>query len=172
MNNGAGARERPFAPPRFLIDEMLGRLSRWLRILGYDAESVVGVEDGVLLERAAREGRVLLTRDTLLMERRAIRRGEVTAVLVRGDQIVDQLRCVREELDLLRQAEPRCLVCNVRLSLLSRSEAAARVPAYVFQTQHCFRECPSCARVYWRGTHWEHMDRLLREAGYDDGVEA
>ncbi len=172
MGNSTGQQGNALASSRFLVDEMLGRLSRWLRILGYDAEWARDVEDDALLDRAAAEGRVLLTRDTLLMQRRAVRRGQVTAVLVRGDRIIDQLRYLREELGLFRQAESRCVVCNVRLERLGRLEAGLRVPAYVFETQHSFRECPRCARVYWQGTHREHMERLLRDAGYDEGVGA
>lgn len=170
MSNGTGSGGGGPDVARFLVDEMLGRLSRWLRVLGYDAEWARGVEDGALLTRAASEGRVLLTRDTLLMERRAVRRGCVTAVLIRGDRVIDQLRQLRQELGLRRQAEARCLVCNVRLEPLGRVEAAARVPPYVSQTQRSFRECPRCGRVYWRGTHWGRMDRELRDAGYGDAV--
>lgn len=152
-------------PPRLLADEMLGRLARWLRVLGYDTAWKRGVSDDVLLQQAERQGRLLLTRDTLLAQRRAVRRGAVTALLVRHDHLHDQLVQLRADLSLQQVAEPRCLVCNGELRPVTVEYAALRVPPYVAATQTAFRYCTACDRVVWPGTHWDEMLRVLRRAG-------
>jgi uncharacterized protein with PIN domain len=155
-------------PPRFLVDEMLGRLAKWLRALGYDAVWERGVPDADLVDRAEREGRILLTRDTLLMERRPVSRGRVMAVLVRPDRLPEQLVQLRVDLGLVRLPSPRCLTCNAGLLPLPREEASAFVPQYVAQTQSCFTRCPVCRRLYWRATHWKAMEGVMDAAGFGE----
>jgi uncharacterized protein with PIN domain len=150
---------------RFLADSNVGRLARWLRVLGYDAAFEPRLSDGLLVFRALREGRVLLTRDVELTRRRLITTGQVEAVLLTGDQVQDQLRQVRQELDLDDGAAmSRCLECNVPLQPRDPAAVAHRVPPYVRATQRRFSECPRCARVYWPGTHWERMRAQLQRA--------
>ena len=150
---------------RFLADSNVGRLARWLRVLGYDAAFEPRLSDGLLVFRALREGRVLLTRDVELTRRRLITTGQVEAVLLTGDQVQDQLRQVRQELDLDDGAAmSRCLECNVPLQPRDPAAVAHRVPPYVRATQRRFSECPPCARVYWPGTHWERMRAQLQQA--------
>ena len=150
---------------RFLADSNVGRLARWLRVLGYDAAFEPRLSDGLLVFRALREGRVLLTRDVELTRRRLITTGQVEAVLLTGDQVQDQLRQVRQELDLDDGAAmSRCLECNVPLQQRDPATVAHRVPPYVRATQQRFSECPRCARVYWPGTHWERMRAQLQRA--------
>ncbi|HYZ03346.1 MAG TPA: Mut7-C RNAse domain-containing protein, partial [Candidatus Binatia bacterium] len=127
---------------RFLADSNVGRLARWLRVLGYDAAFEPRLSDGLLVFRALREGRVLLTRDVELTRRRLITTGQVEAVLLTGDQVQDQLRQVRQELDLDDGAAmSRCLECNVPLQQKDPATVAHRVPPYVRATQQRFSEC-------------------------------
>lgn len=154
------------AVPRLLVDRTLGRLARWLRLLGYDTVWDRSADPAELLARARSEGRLLLTRDTLLMERRAVRRGQVRAVLVRHDLIADQLQQIRLEEGLERLDSPRCLVCNGTLETRTVEEVRERVPPYVVRTQTRFNYCPVCDRVTWPATHWEDMQRRLAEAGF------
>jgi uncharacterized protein with PIN domain len=138
---------------RFLVDAMLGRLARWLRLLGYDAVYLPQADDHQLVRLARAEDRVLLTRDMELARRRGVR-----SVLIESEQVEAQLEQLYRSLDLsAREAFSRCGECNVPLEALSREEARVRVPPYVFQTQDQFRMCPRCRRVYWRGTHWARM---------------
>jgi uncharacterized protein len=149
--------------PRFLADAMLGRLARRLRALGYDTFYDSGLEDGALAELARREGRILVTRDVELTRRRGL-----SALLIRDDQVTAQLRQVVGELGLNDEAAfTRCIECNTVLRELANGEAKTRVPPYVFETQTRFSECPQCARVYWRGTHWTHMQDLFRSMERD-----
>ena len=151
-----------------LVDGTLGRLARWLRLLGYDAANDGEAGPADLVARAEAEGRVLLTRDTLLVERRAVHRGRVRAVLVRGDTLSEQLEQLRAEEGLRRVGPPRCLVCNGELQHLSVDDVRDRVPPYVAATQASFTYCPVCDRVTWPATHWADMTRRLAEAGLLD----
>jgi len=155
-------------PVNLLVDRTLGRLARWLRLLGYDTIWDGDAGPAELLSRAEREGRVVLTRDTLLVERRAVHRGRVRAVLVRGDLPTDQLRQLQAEEGLHRVGPPRCLVCNSALDDLSPDQVRHRVPPYVAATQAKFTYCPVCDRVTWSATHWDDMRRRLGEAGLVD----
>ena len=144
--------------PRFLADANVGRLARWLRAYGYDAAYAAHIDDSQLIGRALAEGRVLLTRDGGLMQRRVVARGSLPAVLLRSDRVDDQLRQVVGELELAGdRALSRCLECNVELEPRPKAEVSERLPPHVRATQVRFSECPRCGRVYWPGTHWQRM---------------
>jgi len=141
---------------------MLGRLAKWLRVLGYDTVFSPSLDDPELACIARAEQRVLLTRDTALARRKGLR-----AVLIRSDQPREQLLQVVTELDkpLAGATLSRCLRCNSALLDVSREVVAGLVPPYVLATQTAFRRCPRCGRVYWRGTHWQRMQERIRELG-------
>jgi uncharacterized protein with PIN domain len=147
---------------RFLADSNVGRLARWLRALGYDAAYEPHIEDAALVRRALGEGRILLTRDLDLTQRRVIASGQLKAILLKDDGVRDQLRQVARELELdAVQALSRCLECNLELEPRTPAEVAERVPPYVRKTQDRYSECPRCGRVYWAGTHWARMHEVL-----------
>ena len=144
---------------KFLADTMLGRLAKWLRLLGYDTAYRPELDDAALARLARVEQRVLLTRDMELTRRRG-----VPNVLIASDKTTEQLAQVFRELRLhAREAFTRCAECNVRLKAIDRDEAKARVPRYVWETQSRFRACPRCQRVYWRGTHWARILAQLED---------
>jgi uncharacterized protein with PIN domain len=141
----------------FIVDAMLGTLAKWLRILGYDALFDPALDDYQLMRLARAQDRVLLTRDRKLARQRGVR-----ALLITSEHLDDQIRQVLADLDLEPdQSFSRCPVCNEPLQPLDRESARARVPAYVAQTHETFKICPACRRIYWRGTHWQHMDEFL-----------
>lgn len=147
------------AAPRVLCDEMLGRLARWLRLLGLDVAYVKGVDDDVLVEAAQREGRVLVTRDEALAAR------VPGSILVRSLDAAVQLR---EVLAVLGPPDPalrmsRCSLCNAVLEALPRAQAEGRVPPSVWAAHEAYWRCPSCDRVYWRGTHTARIEQDLRD---------
>ena len=151
--------------PKFVVDVNVGRLAKWLRVLGYDALFVHDIDDVGLVRIAQREGRIVLTKDGRLLERRLFTSGQLKAVRIRGDHFMEQVRQVVAELGLVTANDfSRCIECNVALHGLDNEQVRERVPPYVFQTQEGFKECPNCQKVYWRGTHWRNMKQDLTRA--------
>ena len=138
---------------KFLVDSMLGRLAKWLRILGYDTLYFSSLEDSDLVRIARAEGRMVLTRDREMTRRRGI-----DCLFVENEHFREQIRQVLRDLNLQADSSfTRCPVCNTPLQPLEKRDAQGRVPPYVYKTQERFSLCPGCQRIYWRGTHWERM---------------
>ncbi len=152
---------------KFIVDQNVGKLARWLRMMGYDSLFFTGEDDGAMVKQALVEGRVILTRDTEIMQRRVVSEGRLRAVLFRSETPEQQMRQLLGEFDLIGLARPftLCLECNQPLVPRSREEVKDCVPPYVYATQTQYMECPACRRLYWRGTHWEAMKRKLEEIG-------
>ena len=148
---------------KFIVDNNVGKLAKWLRIMGYDSVFFADIDDSRMVARALAEDRVILTRDTEIMKRRVVTIGRLKAILLTSEESEEQLRKVIETLNLDCQFSPFtiCLECNQPLVEKSKDEVKDRVPAHVFQTQNQYMECPTCQRIYWRGTHWEAMSRKL-----------
>ena len=144
---------------KFVADSMLGKLARWLRILSYDTAYDPFVDDDDLLDQARSEGRILLTRDRPLADRAP----DGSCLLVEHGHLDDQIaQLVRTlGLDLDREPFTRCLICNVPTEDVSEHKVGDRVPPYVLKRHSRFHECPSCERVYWRGTHLDRMAERL-----------
>ena len=144
---------------KFIVDSNVGKLAKWLRMLGYDAVFFEGDDDAYMIDRALKEDRVILTRDTQVMKRGVITSGRLKAILIDSDKPESQVLQVIETLHLDFQSKPFtiCLECNNPLEERSKEEIKDRVPPYVFQTQQQYMECPVCQRIYWRGTHWQAM---------------
>jgi uncharacterized protein with PIN domain len=138
---------------------MLGRLAKWLRILGYDTAYFAQIEDRELVRIARAEGRILLTRD-----REVTRRKGVRSLFVVSDRFEDQLGQLLRDLDLdMDSFQSRCARCNIILRSISKAEVKDRVPAFVFRKHEQFTLCSQCGRVYWRGTHWERMRQRIED---------
>jgi uncharacterized protein with PIN domain len=175
MESDPGAPRENGEAPRFLADAMLGRLARWLRILGFDAEYFPG-EDDDLLRKARLEGRVLLSRDTHLIQRCAVESrpgpgpgaGLLSAHLfIQSDHVMEQLRQVVAALglDLATPRPHRCTCCNMVLQSRDKGEVLGLVPEFVWSQHQSFWACPGCRRIYWPGTHWRRMEETIRGLG-------
>lgn len=149
----------------FIADSNVGKLARWLRMMGYDALYFDHIEDGELVQIAMRESRVVLTRDTHIMKRRPVSTGRLKVILARSDRTREQLVQVINDLDLdCRTAEfTRCMECNAGLISRQPQDVQGKVPPYVYLTQTQYMQCPSCDRIYWRGTHWQRMKMELEK---------
>ena len=150
---------------RFIVDNNVGKLAKWLRIMGYDTLFFDGSDDSRMIAIALAEGRVILTRDTQIMRRRVVTNGRLKAILIQGDEPEQQIRQVIDTLNLDCRFMPFaiCLECNQPLLERSREQVKDLVPPYVFQTQSQYMECPACHRIYWRGTHWQAMTKKLEK---------
>jgi uncharacterized protein with PIN domain/sulfur carrier protein ThiS len=152
----------PLREPRFVLDVHLGRLARLLRMLGFDSAYSNTADDQSLAAVSRLENRIVLTRDRELLKRTSVSHG----YWVRSADPTQQLLEVLRRFDLRNRIQPfsLCLRCNKPLAAVSRQEAADRVPAYVLDHYQEFRRCPECARLYWRGSHWENMRKFLEES--------
>ena len=159
---------------RFIVDHNVGKLARWLRMMGYDTLFFNGDDDSRMIATALAEGRVILTRDTRIMERRLVTTGRLKAILIGYETPELQIKQVIETLNLDIHFRPFsiCLECNQPLAERSREQVRERVPPYVYQTQEQYMECPVCHRIYWRGTHWQAMTRKLERFMSYQGREA
>ena len=145
---------------KFLCDHMLGTLAKWLRFLGYDTAYPGPLEDAALMETCAREGRVLLTRDKELASRAP------NALRIQSEILEKQMEEVTKAFGLRTdRALSLCSLCNVQIVPLPREEARGQVPEGVFARQTEFWRCPSCHRVYWKGSHYDAMRRQIESLG-------
>jgi len=149
---------------KFVVDMNVGKLARLLRMMGYDALLFRGQDDGDLVNQALAEGRVLLTKDGQVFQRRVVRLGRLKTLRIEGEDPFLQLRQVVEAYGLKYDHRPfsLCLECNRPLEPRTKEEVKGLVPPFVYQHQEEFHQCPSCKRLYWRGTHWRHMGHVLR----------
>lgn len=146
---------------KFFADAMLGKLAKWLRVVGCDTLYAPAIDDAELAERAFSEQRVILTRDVLLIRRRLVRDNHL---FIKGDAWQVQLRQVVEafHIDPFAQLLTRCLRCNEPLKTVSKSELNEKVPPFVFEMQENFKACPACSRIFWSATHRQQMEEQLR----------
>ena len=150
---------------RFIADHNVGKLAKWLRMMGYDTLFFTGEDDWEMVIKALRENRILLTRDTGIMKMGVVTSGRVRAILIESDRSEEQLRQVNSEVPLDdSRFLTLCLECNRMLEERTKEQVKDRVPPYVFKTQEHYMECPSCHRIYWKGTHWQSMASRLEKA--------
>jgi uncharacterized protein len=144
---------------RFALDTHLRRLATYLRMLGFDAFYETTCDDQELSRISSHGTRILLTRD-----RGLLKRGEVTyGYFVRATEPRRQLLEVLRRFNLFRSVAPfqRCLRCNAQLQPISKQSILDRLPARTAECYHEFQICPGCDRLYWPGSHYEHMLRFI-----------
>lgn len=139
---------------KFIVDFMLGKLSRNLRLLGFDAEYVRHIDREDLISRLLDEQRILLTRAHNLPKRDDI-------YVVNSDAHPEQTREVIRVFDLTPKPFTRCVVCNFPLKRVRKPDVEEYVPPYVFETQSEFSRCDRCGRIYWKGTHYERIKKFI-----------
>jgi uncharacterized protein len=142
---------------KLACDAMCGGLARWLRVLGVDTSYTPGIDDGDLVVHALAEGRIVLSSDRRLFERKFFTNGQLRGLqLPVGLKLYDQVRFVARELRLT-PAFPRCTLCNGELETVSRADVADVVPARSLIWATEFNRCRACGHVYWQGTHWQRI---------------
>ncbi len=155
-------REHPLRDPRFLADVHLGKLARYLRMLGFDTLLAKdGVADGELSRLAARQRRMVLTRDRALLMRKEVTRG----CYIRRGRPREQLAQVIRRLDLGDSLRPftRCIRCNEPLQgPLPKAQVWQQLPPRTREAFAEFWRCSACAKLYWRGSHFARMQAIIQ----------
>jgi hypothetical protein len=148
---------------KFLLTKELGRLVKWLRILGLDTEYFKQDNTGSLIIEALRSGRIIITRNHHLP-----RSGGVKIMVIEAERIKQQVADILKALKIEPAAKTmftRCTICNETLETVEKDKVQHKVPEYVFKTQQDFITCPKCKRIYWQGTHWGNVRHCLEEIG-------
>ncbi len=152
---------------KFIVDRMLGKLAKQLRMLGYDTLYYRGEGDDPLIRLAREEERIILTRSKKLTGRGP----EDVIIRITEDDPSLQLKELIESwaIELNERAVfSRCLLCNAALNPIPREEAQGWVPDFIFHQQEEFFQCPQCQRIYWPGSHLENMKRRIKELQISD----
>ena len=149
--------------PCFAAEKTLGRLTKWLRLLGFDTWYEPEFAGKKFFE-ALEKDRILLTRTRRIQNQFASRR----LIFVESDHLAQQLNQIFRELSLsASQTRPfsRCLQCNAPIVIVEKASILGRVPDYIFETHDRFQRCPECERIYWPGSHtrrsFEKIQQLL-----------
>ena len=147
---------------KFIVDRMLGKLAKQLRMLGYDTVYYRGEDLYSLIRLARQEGRVILTRNTKLIPRRP---EDVIVRITEDDPLLQLKELIQKETIEMNEGKTfsRCLLCNTVLDPTSRREVEGKVPDFIFHQHKEFFRCPQCQRIYWPGSHLENMQRRIKE---------
>ncbi|MFH1347961.1 MAG: Mut7-C RNAse domain-containing protein [Candidatus Margulisiibacteriota bacterium] len=146
--------------PKFIVDDMLGKLAARLRMLGFDATYYGDSADSFMLRKSTEEDRVLLTRDLALTRFKG-----ANALFIKSKKLKDQLKEVIEKYDLKispKNMFSRCSVCNEPLKDVKKQKAKEKVPPLVYKLFDEFAYCPKCDKYYWKGTHYEKIIEELK----------
>lgn len=150
---------------KFLTDGMLGKLTRWLRILGQDVKYSVNFNDAELIALAKKEHRVLLTRDFELYQRSAAK--QLNAFYVEAKNETERLAELSRRFAFPLQVDvttSRCPKCNGKLRPIPKEKAVGKVEENTFENYDEFWRCTHCGKIYWRGAHWGRISAMLEEA--------
>ena len=153
-------RPRPLREPRFVLDVHLGKLARYLRLLGFDARYERDFADAAIAAISVAERRIILTRDKGLLKRKEVTRG----YWLRNTQPRLQIAELVDVLDLRRSVKvfTRCMVCNHRLETVNETDVRAMLPAGLRGQFGRVAHCPGCKRLYWPGSHYDRLADLVR----------
>ena len=148
---------------KFIVTKELGKLARWLRILGFDTVYYTSDNMGSLIIEALRGDRVIVTR-----RRAKIDELDKRTVVITSSELKEQLRELRTKLNLHFDESKmfsRCVLCNSILFKTDKDSVKNEVPEYVFNTHNIFMKCNCCKKIYWEGTHWGNIKNVLSSLG-------
>ena len=152
-------RPRPLREPRFVLDAHLGKLARHLRMAGFDCLYRNDYRDSEIITASLAEHRVILTRDKGLLKQRLVTHGYFVRRTESEEQLCEVVRALQLETGL--RPFTRCRECNAGLRDAPKAEVLARLPPKVRAAYDRFQLCPGCGRIYWEGTHYARLRRLL-----------
>lgn len=159
-------RPNPLRKTKFIVDTHLGKLARYLRMLGFDTLYKPEYSSGEIIQLALKEHRIILSNSRELLKHKSITHG----YCINNYNPLDQLRRVVQRFFLWDKMVPfsRCMLCNAGLQPITKEEILDRLPPKVKKGQQEFKICPVCQRIYWKGTHYEKMMRMIEKLGNSD----
>lgn len=153
-------RPQPLREPKFVADVHLGKLTRYLRMMGFDVLYRNNIDDEEIVKISVNERRAILTKDLGILKRNAVTHGH----WVRSNTIKKQVTEVINRFDLKKSIKEftLCIDCNQALVPISKSEILDELPQKVAESQTAFSRCPSCNKNYWMGTHYQKMHAFIQ----------
>lgn len=145
----------------FIADFMVGRLCKWLRILGYDVKYFKETNRSEIIYESLKERRIILTRDRNLSKKKAW-----DIILIKNDLLEEQILQLVKERGLEIEEErlfTRCTICNIEVKKIKKEEVKGKVPAYIYEVHDDFALCPRCKKIYWPGTHLDNVIATLNK---------
>ncbi len=135
---------------------MLGRLAKWLRLLGFDTAYYRNTNGKTIIYRSKKEGRIILTRSKILAEKFE------DLILIESENLMDQLKQIARQ-SKIKSPFSRCPVCNIETKEVKKKYIKNDVPPYIFEVHNDFKKCPKCGRIFWKGTHYEKIEKVINE---------
>jgi len=158
---------------RFILDEMCGKLARWLRLLGFDTRYLKSSDlndklDDLLLSRAILEQRILVSKDIELIQRS--KRIGLKSILLRENNLIDELKHILITFLNCKKITifPRCPFCNSEIKFLSdKHKLSDNLVKKVIREYEEIYMCPKCNKIYWFGSHWKSISKVLEKVGIE-----
>jgi uncharacterized protein with PIN domain len=159
-------RPKPLRKPKFVADVHLGRLTKYLRMMGLDVLYENNYKDEEIVKISLKERRAILTRDRGILKRNEVTHG----YWVRSTKAEAQAKEILERFQLQGEVKEfsRCIECNELLKSIKKEIIIKQLPPKVAQSQSEFYHCPSCKKIYWKGTHYQRMLTFIRGLGIEE----
>jgi uncharacterized protein with PIN domain len=135
---------------------MLGKLAKWMRLLGFDTSYYRNTNGKTIIYHSRKEGRTILTRAKDLIEKHD------NAILIESEILIEQLKQIAKSLKI-KSPFSRCPVCNTETEKIAKETIKNDVPPYVFESHDDFKKCPGCGRIFWQGTHYKEIEKVINE---------
>jgi len=151
--------------PLFIVDAMLGKLAKKLRLFGYDSFYSSSIQDDEIIRLAKNENRILITKDALLSQK--AEKQEIRTIQITKNDEIDQFLQINEKEKLgkitVNGSNSRCPVCNGELEYTEKKDVSDKVPTGVFENINDFWKCTKCEKIYWEGTHIKNLQKFTEE---------
>ncbi len=148
--------------PLFIVDAMLGKLAKKLRLLGYDSLYSSSMDDDMILQLAKNENRILITKDVPLILK--AKKKKIWNVQITSDDEIEQFLQINKKEGLgkciVSGGNSRCPVCNGKLQYIEKNEVSDKVPTGVLENMKDFWKCTKCEKIYWEGTHIKNLQQF------------
>lgn len=155
---------------KFFADSMLGKLARWLRLMGFDTLYHPSISDDELIRESQKDGRIILTKDTDLIRRNK----SIDLIYIIPSDPYQQIKIVIKKLKLnpWKGLFSRCVHCNEPVQKIKDvSEVKNKIPSYAYRTSSSFYRCPVCGRIYWEGSHHRKIKAKIKELIEENGAD-